>query len=246
MEIKRLIEMTTVDVSRYLKEKDIIIIPFGTLEAHGRHLPLSTDTICAEKISEAIAKRFNLLLAPPLHYGITGSLIKFSGGTTNTPTTYYNFVKEILVSLHKQGFRKFILVNGHGGNNSTLNSLARDLYKEYLDNFIVIHWWMLIEDITKDIFNGSGGHAGVDETSAIVYFAPELIKWSYLEEITGYKYHNGIIPYPPPGNVLFYQDDYVFPYEDKEKAKLFMEKTIDRILKIVETILKGWKVIIDV
>ena len=96
---------------------DLAIVPVGTIEAHGA-IPLGTDTIIPEALADELAANLNALIAPSIAYGVTNSLLPFPGSTTVTSATFTAYLFEAAAGLVDAGFRRIVLLNGHGGQTS--------------------------------------------------------------------------------------------------------------------------------
>lgn len=103
-------------LEEYLREDDRIVLPFGSIEQHG-YLSLGVDMILSERVSVEAAEPLGVPVLPSLPYGITPYFAAYPGSPTLSVETYQAVVRELLDSLHEQGFRRFLLVNGHGGND---------------------------------------------------------------------------------------------------------------------------------
>src|SRR5947207_15423171 len=100
----------------YLEGDDRIVLPLGSVEQHA-YLSLAVDVILSERVSVEAAEPLGVPVLPPLPYGITPYFAAYPGSPTLSTDTYRQVVAELLESLHAQGFRRFLLVNGHGGND---------------------------------------------------------------------------------------------------------------------------------
>ncbi len=119
MEFKRLVP----------KQTDAVLLPVGTIEAHGV-TGLGTDNQIPSSIAERIAGKVNALIAPTVNYGITKSLLPYPGSVTVLPETFERYVAEVAASLADAGFRRVVLLNGHGGNTETLKNVSTRLYRD--------------------------------------------------------------------------------------------------------------------
>jgi creatinine amidohydrolase len=119
-------------LEEYLGRDDRIVLPLGSTEQHG-YLSLATDAILAERVAVEAADPLGVPVLPVLAYGLTPYFAAFPGSPSVMRDTYLSFVGELLDSLRGQGFRRFLLVNGHGGNKP-VEALAGPA--------VVVHeWW---------------------------------------------------------------------------------------------------------
>lgn len=158
-----------------LKKSELVIIPIGSVEAHGHHCPLGTDifsprTFC-KKIDEKIGEK--VWIAPEIPYGQSYDLTVYPG-TINVPSQVFaEYVYWVGKGMFENGLKKLVLLNGHGGNITALNLAAEKLEQLGMDVF-VMSWWL---EYSKDIvaITGAQGHAGEDETSAVLYYDASLV-----------------------------------------------------------------------
>jgi len=94
----------------------VAVLPVGSFEQHGRHLPLATDTMIAYAIAEAIASQYDLALLPPITIACSHEHAAFAGTVSISAATLHALITDIAASLEGQGIHKLVLVNGHGGN----------------------------------------------------------------------------------------------------------------------------------
>src|SRR4051794_9788465 len=112
----RIADLSWVELERYLERDDRIVVPLGSTEQHA-HLSLATDTILSERVSVEAAEPLGVPVLPSLPYGLAPYFAAYPGSPTLRPETYRAIVRDLLGSLHGQGFRRILLVNGHGGNS---------------------------------------------------------------------------------------------------------------------------------
>lgn len=119
-----------------------------------------------------------LVIVPPVWAGVSAHHMDFPGSITLRPRVFIDLLRDICWSLHQHGFRRFVFLNGHGGNRSSLEVLAIELYTELLVSANVIVYWDLVsEEAGRPLrYSTKGfGHAGAMETSVMLYLAPELV-----------------------------------------------------------------------
>ncbi len=180
--MKRLERMTWPQAEEYFKENDIVIIPAGSIESHGRHMPLGTDLLIPNKILELIEERTDVMCAPSMPYGCTEFLAPFPGTINLGTKAYYEVMHSIMESLRAHGAKRFIVLNGHGGNNPALDLVGLDLYKEGC-LMAEVNWWILVWNLCGD-WNGNspwrGGHGAGEETAAIMSVDESLVDMSQI------------------------------------------------------------------
>jgi creatinine amidohydrolase len=221
------------------KKIKTIILPVGTIEAHGV-ISLGTDVQIPQKIAEMIAEDLKAIIAPPVYYGVTRSLYFYPGSLSVTSQTFENYLYEILDSMAEKGFSRIVVINGHGGHLNELKNSALKVYKTRKAKIAVIHWWLLCDDITKQVYGVSGGHAGVDETAGILAIDKSLVKKEKYKKEMGYKFDEALNVMPTPSSIILYKEKEGYPDFDEKKAKLYMEKVAEKIKKMVLEVFKKW------
>jgi len=106
-------------VEEYLKNDDRCVLPIGSTEQHG-YLSLSVDAILSERVSAEAAEPLGIPVFPVLPYGITPYYLSFPGTMSVRASTYMALIRDLLESLYKTGFRRVLIVNGHGGNSPAM------------------------------------------------------------------------------------------------------------------------------
>jgi creatinine amidohydrolase len=136
----RVSEMNWMMMEEYLKRDNRCVLPLGSTEQHS-YLSLSVDSILAERVAVEAAAPLEVPVFPVLAYGITPYFRAFPGTVTLRVTSYLPVVRDILDGLAEQGFRRIVLVNGHGGNVPA-QSLAGEWMADHPETRIKFHnWW---------------------------------------------------------------------------------------------------------
>jgi creatinine amidohydrolase len=132
--------MNWMQLADYLKRDDKAVLPLGSTEQHA-YLSLMTDAILAERVATEAAEPLGVPVFPVLAYGITPYFLEFPGSISLRVSTYLGVIQDMLDSLYHQGFRRIVLVNGHGGN-SPAGSLAQEWMADHSDARALLHnWW---------------------------------------------------------------------------------------------------------
>lgn len=159
-----------------------VFLPFGALEEHGPHLPLSTDTIQAYAVGKRAAELVPLFVAPPIPYGNCRSTACHPGTVSISTTTLRGFLKDLVRSFYRQGMRNVVVLTGHAGGAHRL--ALQDAGEELLDELpelriAVVTEYELAKEEGRGIVETPGdAHAGEIETSRIMHSHPHLVQGS--------------------------------------------------------------------
>lgn len=184
--------LTWDDFEIYAKMDKPILIPVGSMEGHGYHLPLNTDTIIAYEISKKVAQKRNLIVFPPLSYSITS--LNRPGNIFLSSSTFKTSIQGIVNSLAKFGLKKFVFILGHGGPEMK-NAIEEAFTNIIMNNPLAlslsaIHIARIVGEVSNiDIIKNK--HAGEWETSLIMALKPQVVKIGKLEE-TRYPKQAGV------------------------------------------------------
>jgi len=136
----RVHDLNWMQLEAYLEGDDRIVLPLGSTEQHA-YLSLGTDNILAERIATEAAEPLSVPVLPVLAYGLTPSFAAYPGSPTLRMETYVHVIRDLLDSLHGQGFRRVLIVNGHGGNTPARTQVAEWL-GAHADAQVLWHdWW---------------------------------------------------------------------------------------------------------
>jgi creatinine amidohydrolase/Fe(II)-dependent formamide hydrolase-like protein len=173
-------EMTWTDVRDYLRNCDMVIIPLGATEQHGPHMPLGTDYYEALGMSKLISARTGVAVAPVLLAGYSVYHSGFPGTLSLKPETMEQVLFETVEMLIKYGFRRFLFFNYHGGNNIVQQKIIHRINHTSEAIAVAIGHDSPIEKEEEGEF--FDWHAGVNETSIMLYLKPELVKMERAEK----------------------------------------------------------------
>lgn len=220
---------------------ETVLLPAGSIEPHGV-IPNGTDNLAPEAMGRAIAGQLNALLAPTLNYGVTPAMKAFPGAASISEEAYEPFVKDILRSLADNGFKNIIILNGHGGNTALLHKAAAAVSNKNRVRILIVNWWSLVDEDTKEIFGENGGHAGNNETAYIQAVFPEHIhpEWYDKEMATPNAKGSSWIAVPVPSSIGLYEKGQGYPTFDKKQAADYFKRVNERVAALVEDIIKKW------
>ncbi|MCP4722948.1 MAG: creatininase family protein, partial [Desulfobacteraceae bacterium] len=170
--------MTWEEVETSIKTSNqTIILPFGSTEQHGPHLPVGTDTMVAVTLAEDAAKKTGIPVAPPLWFGWSPHHMVHPGTITIRPEVLSEIAYDMISSLLHHGFKNFILINGHRIVNLSWLQIAGEKAKRKLGVKVVLFDpAFMSKSIISSIGWGDVGHAEEIETSHMMHRHPELVK----------------------------------------------------------------------
>lgn len=173
-----LANVTWPKAEQYFKDSDMVIIPIGSIECHGRHMPLGTDAMIPDKILQLVEQQTDrIMIIPTLSYGACESLWPFPGTINLGSELLYQLVKQVVMNLRRHGAKKFLVLNGHGGNIKALERVGYELDQEGC-MMALLNWWLNVWEMNPE---WKGGHGGGEETAAIMAIDPSLIDMSQIE-----------------------------------------------------------------
>ena len=172
--------MTWPEVADYLRGSDMVLVPVGSTEQHGPHLPLGSDTIDAQAVGLRISAKTGVLVAPVLSVGIS-DYHTLPGTISVTPETFEAVLFDVAQSLVRQGFKRILFYNGHGGNSPSLAHVVNRINRDTTATAVDLSRMdppatdPLLTKLKLDY------HAGVEETSAMLFHSGSLVQMSKAE-----------------------------------------------------------------
>jgi len=178
--------ITMHEFKRYLRETKTIVFPFGTIEEHGSHLPLNTDSFIIQEALKSAAQQKKFFLAPIVSYGVCTTTKDHPGTISITPETLRRFSYDLVTEAYKKGLRKFLLVSGHGGSlhMSALKETAELLIEQFSKVRIAVFspYDLLWRELSEMTETPNDSHAGELETSMMLFLSRNLVKGRAPEE----------------------------------------------------------------
>jgi creatinine amidohydrolase len=196
-------------------QQRVLIVPVGSIEQHGPHLPLGTDAIVAFGLARRVARRHGAVVAPAMCYAARssprsgGGGRSFAGSTGVTGQTLISLIRDVTTEFFRTGFRRIAYLNGHYENSSLAYEALTEATEPapQVGKAILVNWWEQIqpEDIGKIFGNDFPGweaeHAGVAETSLMQELRPDLVRTALKGE-GGVSRMLSYDIFPPPGDVI--------------------------------------------
>jgi creatinine amidohydrolase len=173
-----LANMTWQEFASALNKETIMVIPMGSVELEGLHLPLGTDTIMAEGLAQRLSKESKIIICPSLPIGYSKWFMPFPGTITVEQETLVLLILDYCRCLITHGARRILFLNSHAGNNSAIEAASRILQNEVQVILAMIDVWRLTGDLISDkniIDERRFTHAGELMTSVIMALRPESV-----------------------------------------------------------------------
>ncbi|HBF43366.1 MAG TPA: hypothetical protein DDW42_06995 [Desulfobacteraceae bacterium] len=178
MKKSNVLEMTWEEFRDAVDSKTVMVIPMGSTELEGPHLPLGVDTIVAEGVSRTLAEEEGVLIGPLLPIGYSKWFNPFPGTISLEQETLTRVLHEYCTCLINHGIRRLVFLNSHRGNNSSIETAARSLIMEHGVRIGMLSVWKLTNDLTAGsglIKEGKLAHAGEIMTSLILALKPGAV-----------------------------------------------------------------------
>ncbi|HSM49374.1 MAG TPA: creatininase family protein [Draconibacterium sp.] len=172
-----ILEQTNWKQVKYEKYQ-VAVLPWGATEPHNYHMPYGTDSLETAKIAEEAAEKawkkgVKIMVLPTIPFGVQNpGQINLPFCLHTKPSTQTLIFKDIVEALYKQGIRKLVLMNGHGGND--FKPMIREIQPQFPEMLISLVEWFKILNLSE-YFEEDGDHAGEMETSVILHYFPHLV-----------------------------------------------------------------------
>ncbi|MFC6719603.1 creatininase family protein [Natrialbaceae archaeon GCM10025810] len=194
-----LAERTWPELGDYFESESLALVPLGSTEQHGPHLPEGTDHYIAQALAREAADRTGYLCTPTITVGVSDHHRQFHGTMWVEPEIFRDYVESLSRSLCSHGIDRIVYVNAHGGNVAHLREVGRRLHRDEVAYALEWMWDESIPTLVNDLFEQNGPHAGPKETAMIQHIAGELVREEELEA----AHENGLSSFPHEGAFRF-------------------------------------------
>ena len=209
------------------RTQNTVLVPIGSMERHGMHLPLFTDSMIANEIAKKAGDILGIPVLPVIPIGFSREHGEFPGTLSVSEARLERYVEDVCKSLKKTGFYNIVIVNGHGGNRNILEKLCKELTKKLRIKVLTVENFQLINNENCQV------HADEMETSLMLYLYPHLVRKDkiidefpqrFRQDFNGLfhwrKYtKSGVIGYPSKGTT--------------KKGELYFNKTVDKLVEFI-------------
>ncbi len=243
-------EFTWPEIKVAVAQERVAVLPVGTIEQHGPHLPLLTDVITATEMSRRAVEQISgeAVLPPSVQYAFNEHHLDFPGTIAVQGPTFINYITDIGNSLAHHGFKKILLVNGHGSNVPFLDIAARNITNHSDAICAMVPWWSLVPrpllaELRESEFPGGMAHGCELETSVLLYLCGHLVQMDKAEKdlpVQRSEYFYWDLQAPSP---VFFQE-FFSRYSRTgttgdptkatvEKGRRFTEAVIEQLIKVI-------------
>ncbi|MGC8619454.1 MAG: creatininase family protein [Thermoplasmata archaeon] len=170
-------DLTFKEIEEKINDKLLVILPIGSVEEHGYHLPLNSDSAQAIYVSEEIAKKCNSLILPPIYYGYT-ELKDYKGTISIRYSTLYNLVFDILSKVVDDGVKNILIISGHASSihMAAIRDAANEIVEKEPVKIMFLSDYDIAYELRSKLVPGNDSHAGIIETSRMMAIRPDLVK----------------------------------------------------------------------
>ncbi|MBI2194602.1 MAG: creatininase family protein [Planctomycetes bacterium] len=242
-------EFTWPEIKEAVRQEKVVVLPVGTVEQHGPHLPLAVDNLTSGELSRRAVERVpeEAVLMPQVSYGFNEHHLDFPGTIAISHEHFVGFIVDIGRSLAHHGFRKLLVINGHGSNIPFLEVACRRICNTTPAIAAIAAWWNLAKPAIREIREspkpGGMSHGCELETSVILHLRPDLVQmdkavkdihfqpskfiWWDLEEGSPVRFMEHFSRMSKTGVI----GDATLATE--EKGRKVVEYTVDRLVELI-------------
>jgi creatinine amidohydrolase len=245
-------EMSWVEAAEALKQAKVALVPIGSTEQHGPHLPLIVDTACCAAVAKRVAEKMypKALVAPYLPVGVSFHHMRFAGSLSIRENTLIEYAYDMAASFKHYGLDFVFFVNGHWGNKTPLAHATARIRRELGVRAMYLSYWDLYpKDKTNLIEDGEiPDHAGEFETAEIMHLRPDLVKKDWKRDPNAFTLDKRMYEllltaddqFPLFGQTkdgIFYGNP---AHATAEKGEKIIEYVSDEMVKFLDELLKTY------
>jgi creatinine amidohydrolase len=228
---------------------DRLILPIGTVEAHGA-VAIGADNFIPQNLSELIWAKCNALVAPAINHGYTGrSISQFPGSITVRENILEEYIYDVLKDLVRTGFRNILIINGHGGNTAPATRAMGRVHSETAAHFMIVDWWKVAFINATQVYGRKAtqsGHGDMEEAALVMSLNPELVDKEMYRKLgkdnVGRKGAEAGIALLPGWATTRYPDEGKGYLDfDVAKAKDYTRRKADYIAGVFLEAVKRWE-----
>ena len=233
-------ELSMKEADNCARDGKVVILPIGSVEEHGQHLPLCTDSVQPEYVATEVAKKTGCIIAPTLKYGVCNSTRNFPGTISIQFDSLRTVTRDILEELIRNGHRKILVLSGHAeqAHMAALRLAAQEALRHVekggvpeKPRILVCSDYDFAYELKGKYFDERDGHAGIIETSRVMAIRPDLVKtrvkgsyaklprFEIVPDLESY-FPSGVIGDPTKASV--------------EKGKMINNYVVEQVTKLVE------------
>lgn len=245
--------LTWPEMNDAIEMQKVVLLPAGSTEQHGPHLPLDTDAFLVESVCLEVGRRApdQVLVLPPISYGLNLHHIDFPGTIHIEPETFIAFGLNITKSVAYHGFEKILVVNGHGSNGPLVDLIARKTVLATHSICAAVSYFALLTDAFEEVRETLViAHADELETSLYLYLAPERVRVD--ERVEGNDVMGEYFSSDSTANYPVRFNDFWGRWTEKgvhgdpraataEKGELLFETAVSELGRVVSE-LRGWPI----
>ncbi len=234
-------EMTWPDVEDYLQRDDRLILVVGSTEQHGRHMTFASDVWQPWEIARRLSDRTGVIVAPPINYGMSLHHLGFPGSLSLRPDTLSQVMIDLLDSAYGHGFRRVLLLNGHGGNVAALQVALAEVLNELRGLDVRLRqWWHEpeVEAVLHEAYPGQWmAHADQGETSVVLAIRPDVVRLDRAQHSPDAPR----VPFLTRYNFLEHYPHGVIGGDPRQASADVGERVIVAAVAAYEELLRDWK-----
>ena len=241
------------EVAEAVAEQAIILLPIGSMEQHGPHMPVGNDNLVAEFVARKTAEQTNALVVPGINYGCSAVFSNFPGTISVEPETLGAMIRDVCRALIAQGFTRIVFFDNHGGNEFVCEQIARELKAEFDILIGNVYPWNLGYQLMRDTYEDPSkayGHGAEPETSAMLAMFPDDVlldrkdnggygsvgKWQTV------GYSKVLVPGQPTPGTVYFDSDEVAPngvtgdssMASVERGRIWIERVVGFAVAFVQ------------